>query len=77
MACEIENADMIEIMCDHGQSLVVKNSRNQTPLMFSSTRQKQDIVNYLSLRAQNLDTEDDNHITLLVYQLLREQYIMA
>ena len=26
LACEIENSDMIEIMCDHGESLENRNS---------------------------------------------------
>lgn len=45
--------------------------------MFSSIRNKTGIVNYLSLRAQMLDSEDNNHITILVHQILQGRYIMA
>ena len=67
LACEIENSDIIEIMCDHGELLTNTNSLKQTPLMFASIRNKQGILNYLSLRAQYLDCEDNNHLTILVH----------
>ena len=36
LACEIEDANLIETMCDHGLNVLVKNSNNQTPLLYSS-----------------------------------------
>ena len=36
LACEKENTNLLEMMCDQGAKLTVKNSANQTPLMFAS-----------------------------------------
>lgn len=36
LACEKEQSDLLELMCDHGASLSVQNTSGQTPLMFAS-----------------------------------------
>ena len=58
LACEKENTDLLELICDHGCPLSVVNSMGQTPLMFASQQKKSKVVNYLSLRTKDLDTED-------------------
>jgi len=69
LAAENEYTDLLEIMCDHGAKLEVTNSKGQTPLMFASQLQKQDIVNYLTLRIKDLNTEDTHCLTILMHQL--------
>ena len=41
LACDNENTDLLELMCDHEAQLNVKNSLGQTPLMFASQQRKQ------------------------------------
>jgi len=36
MAVQKEHQDLLELMCDHGSSLTVKNSVGMTPLMFAA-----------------------------------------
>jgi hypothetical protein len=45
--------------------------------MYSSLRKKQDTVNYLSLRAMELNSEDSYQMTVLIHQLFNEYYTMA
>jgi len=37
LACEKENTQLLELMCDHGAKMNVLNSKGQTPLMFASS----------------------------------------
>mmetsp|Transcript_24015 Transcript_24015/g.36928 ORF Transcript_24015/g.36928 Transcript_24015/m.36928 type:complete len:139 (-) Transcript_24015:2692-3108(-) len=45
--------------------------------MFSSQQQKLQIVNYLSLRTKDLNTEDKNNMTILMHQLFSDEIDMA
>lgn len=45
--------------------------------MFASQQKKSKIVNYLSLRTKDLDTEDSNCMTILMQQLFTENLEMA
>jgi len=36
MAVQKLNTDLLELMCDHGAPLTVKNSVGMTPLMFAA-----------------------------------------
>jgi len=77
MAVQKEHQDLLELMCDHGISLTVKNSVGMTPLMFAAEQNYQIIVNYLSLRTRDLNEEDSNSITILVHQLFSGNMKMA
>ena len=77
MAVQKEHQDLLELMCDHGSSLTVKNSVGMTPLMFAAEQNYQIIVNYLSLRTRDLNEEDSNSITKLVHQLFSGNMKMA
>jgi ankyrin repeat protein len=77
MAVQKEHQDLLELMCDHGSSLTVKNSVGMTPLMFAAEQNYQIIVNYLSLRTRDLNEEDSNSITILVHQLFSKNMKMA
>ena len=67
MAVQKDDQGLLEIMCDHGALLTVKNSVGMTPLMFAAEQNYQNIVNYLSLRTTDLNEEDSNSITILVH----------
>jgi ankyrin repeat protein len=77
MAVQKLNQELLELMCDHGASLTVKNSVGMTPLMFAAEQNYQIIVNYLSLRTRDLNEEDSNSITILVHQLFSNNLRMA
>lgn len=67
LAAEREYTNLLEIMCDNGASLTVVNSRGMTPLMFACQLEKQEIVNYLSLRSKQLNVEDNEGLTILMH----------
>ena len=67
MAVQKDDQALLEVMCDHGALLTVKNSVGMTPLMFAAEQNYQNIVNYLSLRTTDLNEEDSNSITILVH----------
>jgi ankyrin repeat protein len=55
LAIRKENTKILEILCDHNASMVVKDSEGRTPLMFASAKGYNEIVNYLSLRSNDLN----------------------
>ena len=67
MAVQKKKPDLLELMCDHGALLTIKNSVGMTPLMFAAEQNYYPIVNYLSLRTRDLNEEDSNSITILVH----------
>ena len=50
LVCAKDNTFLLELMCDHGLSLAVLNSKGETPVTYASKQHKVHIVNYLSLR---------------------------
>lgn len=45
--------------------------------MFAAKKNYANVVNYLSLRTRDLNEEDGNSITILVYQLFSSEFSMA
>jgi ankyrin repeat protein len=60
---------ILELMCDHGASLTVKNSEGMTPIMFAAEMGFDKVVNYLSLRTRDLNEEDAYCNTILIHHL--------
>lgn len=77
LACEMQNIEIIELMCDNGAKLSEVNSLGETPLMFATKHQKLKIINYLSLRAKNLNIEDLNCQNIFVQLLFSGNFDMA
>ena len=50
-----QNVEAIEYFCDRGVDMAVKNSEGLVPLTYAAIKGYDDIVNYLSLRTEDLD----------------------
>jgi ankyrin repeat protein len=55
LAIRKENTRLLEILCDYNASMTVKDSEGRTPLMFASAKGYNEIVNFLSLRTNDLN----------------------
>ena len=55
----------------------VRNTQGQSPITFAAFCQMDNIVNYLSLRAKNLDDEDPEGLTVFARYVLNENFDMA
>lgn len=67
---------MIEIICDVVNAKLdkFKDSRNYTPLTLAIKLALHEIVNYLSLRGYDLNQEDPDHQTILMYYILNPEH---
>ena len=72
-----ENTVLLEILCDHGAVLTVKDSEGRTPLMLASAKGCNEIVNYLTLRTKDLNEEDAHSLTILMHYLFKGNTKMA
>ena len=54
-------------MLDSGVTAYARNSNGETPLMFATGQNYYNVVNFLSLRSENLDEEDENGMSLLMH----------
>jgi ankyrin repeat protein len=68
---------LLEVLCDHGAKLTVKDSKGRTPLMFASSKGYNEIVNYLTLRTKDLNEEDFNSLTILMHYLFKKDFKMS
>ena len=57
--------------------MAVKDSEGRTPLMFASSHGCNEIVNYLTLRAKDLNQEDHNGLTILMHYLFKCDFNMS
>lgn len=68
---QMQNKEMLEHMMNESYSqLEVKNSEEQTPILYAAINHYRDIVEYMSLRSKQLNEEDANSITILMHFLL-------
>lgn len=68
----------IELMCDEGEQIdQFKDSQGYTPLMLAVRLGLHDIVNYLTLRGVDLNQEDPQNKTLLMYYILHPEELTA
>ena len=51
LAIKMQSVNIIELFCDYGANLAVKDSQGHTPLIFAAINGYDDTVNYLTLRA--------------------------
>lgn len=77
LAIRKENTQLLEIFCDHGANLTVKDSEGRTPLMYAASKGYNEIVNYLTLRTKDLNEEDNDSLTLLMIYLFKRDLKMA
>ena len=77
LAIRKEHTHLLEVLCDHGANLAVKDNEGMTPLMYASSKGRDEIVNYLTLRTKDLNEEDKNSLTLLIQYLYKEDFKMA
>lgn len=57
--------------------MAVKDSKGRTPLMFASAKGYNEIVNYLTLWAKDLNEEDSDCLTILMHYLFKKDFRMA
>lgn len=57
-------------MYDFNKDINAKDSQGLTPLMYASRRNKEKVVDMLTLRSDNLNEEDSNYQTILMQRLL-------
>lgn len=57
--------------------MAVKDSEGRTPLMFASAKGYNEIVNYLTLRSNDLNQEDLNGLTILMHYLFKCDFKMC
>ena len=77
LAIRKENTHLLEVLCDHGAILTVKDTEGRTPLMYASAKGYNEIVNYLTLRTKDLNEEDANSLTILMHYLFKNDFKMA
>lgn len=77
VAIKMQNVKAIELFCDHGADLTWKDLKGHTPLIFAAKNDYDDIVNYLSLRAKNLNVEDKEGMTIMIQYLLKSKIEMV
>ncbi|CDW86931.1 ankyrin repeat-containing protein [Stylonychia lemnae] len=77
-AIRMNNQKVIEMMCDTGINFeTLKNKQDYDPIHYACKIERDDIVNYLSLRMKNLDTEDKKGRTLLFKYLQIDEFEMC
>ena len=69
--------DVLREMFKHNQITQAKNSNGETPLMYSAESNFKKMVEYLSVRTSNLNEEDKQGMTILMYQVLQKNYKVA
>jgi ankyrin repeat protein len=69
LAITKQNVKAIELFCDYGVDLASKDSVGHTPLIFAAINGYDDIVNYLTLRAKDINVEDKVGNTILILYL--------
>ena len=63
----------IELFCDHGADVNTQTSSGQSPLIYAASNNYDDICMYLSLRVEDVNTEDENTgLNTFVLYLLKE-----
>lgn len=72
-AIKQNNLTAIEMLCDHGADLTVKNQSGQTPMIFSAKNNHDDICMYLSLRTANINEEGDDGLNAFFIMLQRNK----
>jgi ankyrin repeat protein len=77
IAIKMQNVKAIELFCDHGADLTWKDLNGWTPLIFGAKYDYDDIVNYLTLRAKNLNVEDKEGTTIMIEYLLKSKIEMV
>ena len=68
---------LLEVLCDHGANLTVKDGEGRTPLMYASSKGYNEIVTYLTVRTKDLNEEDNNSLTVLMHYLFKNDFKMA
>jgi ankyrin repeat protein len=72
-AIEENNMTAIEMLCDHGADLTVKNQSGQTPMIFSAKNKYDDICMYLSLRTKDINEEDEHGLNAVFIMIQRNE----
>lgn len=77
IAIRKENTQLLELFCDYGASLTIKDSQGRTPMMYAAAKDHNEIVNYLTLRTKDLNEEDNDSLTILMIYLFKGDIKMA
>jgi ankyrin repeat protein len=80
LAIRLEELEILSDMFDfiqNSETREIKNSQHLTPLMYAAKKNKNKVVEMLSLRSKDLDEEDSTHTTILTQFLLEGNFKSA